>query len=96
MRYARELLSPVMFAMWQPKPVKNDMHGARAADSRSFEGNRSEGMVHMGGDVTVLLDLGLLCLVCCCTHFRGCDGHMESGKVSTQVASQTNNLPFDK
>ena len=55
-------------------------------------------MVCMGGDLTLLL--GLLCPVCCCTHFRGCDspdGQMGSvAKVSTQVASQTNNLPFDQ
>ena len=47
-------------------------------------------MIRMGGEVTVLLDLGLLCLVCCCTHFRGCD------IVSMQVAPQTNNLPLDQ
>ena len=37
----------------QPKPIKNDMErGLQTPD---------EGMVCMGGDVTVLLDLGLLC-----------------------------------
>ena len=44
--YARELLSPVVLAMRRPKSVKNDVHGVMAA---GFEGNRSEGMVHMHG-----------------------------------------------
>ena len=71
--------------------VRQERHGARATDSRSYEGNRSERMIRLGGEVTVLLDLVLLRLVCCCIYFRGCDG----AKVSTQVESQTNNLPFD-
>ena len=53
-------------------------------------------MVRMGGDVTVLLDLGLLCLVRCCTHLEAVMDRWEGAKVSTQVASQTNNLPFDQ
>ena len=47
-------------------------------------------MIRMGGEVTVLLDLGLVRMVCCCAHFRGWD------KMSTQVAPQTNNLPLDQ
>ena len=66
--YARELLSPVVLAMPSRMTCMDRVMAA------GFEGNRCERMVHMGGEVTVLLDLGLLCLVRCCTHFRGCDG----------------------
>ena len=39
--------------------VRQKWHEARAADSSSFKGNKCKRMVRMGGDVTVLLDLGL-------------------------------------
>ena len=62
-RYAREILSPVVLAVLCK--IHQEGHGARAS---SFKGER---VVCTGSEVTVLLDLVLLCMACCCTYFRG-------------------------
>ena len=49
MRYARELLSPVAFAMRRPKSVKKDMERGLQAPEASKACNRSEGLVAMHG-----------------------------------------------
>ena len=50
----------------------------------------SYGSMALGGEVAVFLNIGLFCLVCCCTYLEAV---MEGANMSTQVASQTNNLP---
>ena len=49
MRYARELLSPVAFAMRRPKSVKKDMEQGLQTPEVLKACNRSEGLLAIGG-----------------------------------------------
>ena len=45
-----------------------------------LKGNMCERMVCVGGEATVLLDLVLLRMICCCTYFRGMSWIGEKGQ----------------
>ena len=53
-------------------------------------------MVRMGDEVTVLLDIGLFCRFAAAHTSEAVMDRWEVVKVSTQVAFQTNKLPFDQ
>ena len=53
-------------------------------------------MVLMGDEVTVLLDIGLFCRFAAAHTSEAVMDRWEVVKVSTQVAFQTNKLPFDQ